>query len=257
MDPDWKTLLRLADAMAPAPVNARIHVGSATDGGSQAQHFTCDDERDYIVKDPNNTQGTRVLFNDHASARFARMIGAPVPPCRLVNVPPELVAGVTFSNGKPAAGGVCHGSEWMAEVRSSVGGADHASPPENRCRATVLGVLFTILGIGDRQYLYAIKDPKLLYSVDHGFAFGGQPDWTVAGLGGTATPTAVEWIDGASMEPAVVRWIARHLRAITPRTLAAVAAGVPASWGVSDPERIAALEYLSTRLGAVITLLRA
>jgi hypothetical protein len=257
VEADWPALIKRADARALQSIEARIHVGPAGSGGSQAQRFTCADGRDYAVKDPNNPQDLRVLFNDQVGARVARLVGAPVPAARVVDVPAAVAATITFSNGKVAAGGACHGSQWIErDVRSAPNGATHTTPTENAPRYAALGVLFTLIHNTDRQFLYATTTPRVVYSVDHGHSFGGSPSWTASSLSSAAVPGTIDWVSGVAPTPGDVRPILRRLRGVSPSRLATVVGGVPMTWGVSDDERVAVLDYLCGRITAVVALLQ-
>ncbi len=61
-------------------------------GGAQAQLMRVDNAGLYVVKFQNNPQHRRVLANELLATRLADIIGLPVPPVEIVEVPEQLVA---------------------------------------------------------------------------------------------------------------------------------------------------------------------
>ena len=68
-------------------------------GGSEARRWECADNNDYVVKHGNNPQTTsapQLLATEFVVARVGAAMGAPVFPCAIVEVVPELVDGLEY-----------------------------------------------------------------------------------------------------------------------------------------------------------------
>ena len=85
-------------------------------GGSQSHLMRCSDGHYYVVKFPDNPQGTRVLACDFLGTLLAGRLGLPTHPARVIEVPVVLVRStddlvIELPNGSmPCSAGKCFGS---------------------------------------------------------------------------------------------------------------------------------------------------
>jgi hypothetical protein len=230
------------------------HIGPATNGTSEAQHMAGPDG-EFFVKFPNNPQGLGVLYNDHVVGRIGEVLGVASAAVSVVSVDAFVANGISFRNGVVAAAGEAHGSELIDRV--DVVGLSTAltANPANRERYIGLMVLFTICAVSNQQYVYEIDTPNRIYSVDHGFAFGGTPTWSSASLSALPIPTAISQ-NGAPFTNAEAAAAVPGLNLLTDEVLQDVTE-CPPEWGVSDSDRASLRDWLKQRIEAVRTILGA
>jgi len=95
-------------------------------GGAQSQLIRCSDGNYYVVKFPNNPQGSRILVNELLGTRFAEILGLPVAQHRVVMVSEELITYteelvIEMGRGRiPCQPGPCFGSRFAADPREAV-----------------------------------------------------------------------------------------------------------------------------------------
>jgi hypothetical protein len=87
-------------------------------GGSQSHLMQCSDGNHYVVKFPNNPQGSRVLINELFCARLAKRLYLPAPETAVVDVSKELIGlseelVMELERGRvPCRAGLCFGSRY-------------------------------------------------------------------------------------------------------------------------------------------------
>lgn len=240
----------------PQPLVAVRHEGS-WGSACKPQRFTCDDGALYSVKFIQNRHGDgRGAFNEQVVALCGELIGAPVPPVRLVEMPSALT---DVMNRNPAAylldftpqPGIHHGSKWMDDC-SDRAGVEHVD--ENRQRLGSLEVLYTWLVCrSDHQLIYSNKSPREVYSVDHTTFLPGEFNWNAASLlpeYATVVPDTSfqgKGLTDADRSPALDR-----LRQVTEGEVAVVVSRPPDEWGVSSADRLALAEYVLARRDSVL-----
>jgi len=166
----------------------------APGGGSQAQVFRLSDGRFAVVKFPENPQGELVLANEFMSCQLAELLDLPINRAVLVSVDERLLRLPRQNNQIPPAfsAGVRCG---MIRFEKTEGAqpVDILQHCENRAELHSVAVFEQLVCRQDgRQLLmYPLNGSKgkRFAAYDYGFAFGGQPQWSAATLGGMAQAT--------------------------------------------------------------------
>lgn len=187
-----------------------------------------------------------MIFNEHVAGRLGALVGAPIPPIALIEVPQEL------NDLNPSMShfhaGTAHGLRSITNVSERINDISYSQQPENRLRFAALAVFHAWLLAGDRQFLYQNEPPNLVYSVDHGHFFPGGPTWTTGGLASAPTATLADDLIATcaltkhELSPAVAA-----LNAITAEQIAEAVGKPPSTWGVDLSERIELARYLWRR----------
>ena len=92
-------------------------------GGAQAQMMRCSDDHYYVVKFPNNPQGSRILANELLGGRLASLLGLPVARGEIIFVDDDMVRlsddlVIQLKNqSRPCQGGLCFGSRYPIDPR--------------------------------------------------------------------------------------------------------------------------------------------
>lgn len=210
---------------------------------------TCDDGRKYVLK---GAHCGKAIVNEQIVARLGILIGAPICPTTLVEIPAELCA--INPQMSDIAPGLAHGIEFIDDCTERAG-MDHTGVPENRSRFAALQVLYTWLHAGDQQLIYRTVPPHLVYSVDHGHFFPGGPDWTVGNLAAAIPITQydptfnIAAITGNERVDALA-----SLSALTGSQIDHVLSIPPTSWGFDSGERTALEKFIKLRREQVIAL---
>lgn len=245
---DWVGLVAAASARARPHVVAQRHDRGLT-SASRPQLFQCDDGNLYAVKFRNNQHGDgRAIFTEQVVGLLGRLIGAPVPEVRLVNVTAELLASLSIDlGGQPAAAGIHHGSRW------AYGYSDRDAliryPDQNRFRFAALHILYSWLHCtGDHQAIFCNAEPHDVLSVDHSCFLPDSFGWSAPTL--RARKDLVE-LD-ANFAPLGLSddehgEVLDRLAAVTAEAIADVAATPPDDWGVYQPDKVAFAEYVACR----------
>lgn len=171
---------------APLRLTGSIHLGREPGGGSGVQRYRVnEDQRVYCVKLKGNRQGIRVLFNDFVCSRIGELIGVPLGEPALITISEHLLPKDDGRIPNPLAGiqFACErfedGQQDLAQLRQTANFRDLCSVP----------VMDTFVMRADsRQHLCYpsdgiaghVRDRAAIF--DHGFAFNGQPAWTIASL---------------------------------------------------------------------------
>jgi hypothetical protein len=142
------------------------------------------DENYYVVKFPNNPQGTRILANELLGSWLARLLGLPVPPVAVIHVSEEMIRTKGLSVELPRGrrlcqAGLCFGSIYRADADCFFSGM----PTENvKNRSDLLGMLVFDKWTGNIDHRQVIvvsngsRRRRWFMMIDQGFCFGDQ-EW--------------------------------------------------------------------------------
>jgi hypothetical protein len=254
---NYSALLKQASAEQPPTVRAMVDRGRMGKGGSEARRWRCSDAGHYAVKHPNNAQvvGTpQLLATEYVVARVGAAMGAPVFPCAVVDVAPELVAGVTYEN-QPGVE-IQPGRAFGSQIRGEAGYADADVAPvtwrkseTNRSRVAAVCVLHSLFILGDSaQFVVRTAAPYHVWSIDHGHFMAGGGPWP-ADLGSQTDvsdiPTAL--FPELSLTSGDLKKAVIPLVQLSDQKLANLIAPMPAEWLPSAAARAACLEFVAKR----------
>jgi hypothetical protein len=248
----WKALL----AHSEKP-EITIHVETFAEryhSASNPARVTCNDQRHYVLKGPQSGQPQQswTAFNEQTIASLGQWLDAPIPPIEIVRLTGELRA--AESNLQHFIAGPLHASEYKANTSGRME-LQHAHAPENRSRAAALVVLYTWTNASDHQVIYELDPPNLMWSVDHGHFFVGDPNWTAERL--RAVPLVAgldQFFQPLGLRPDELGPAFSLLEAASDEAIAQAVARPPDEWGVTIDERVALCVFLSTRRRAVLAL---
>jgi HipA-like kinase len=232
-------------------------------GGSQAKLLRCSDDHDYVVKFPNNPQGTKTLACDMLGTLLASQMGLPTQPVRLVEVSREFIQStpqlyMEFEKGSVRCiPGICFGSRYpCAKPRPAVpaiavvdlwqlancDGVYNISD----CAGILVFDQWTC-NTDARQILFwrAFRERKWRISmIDQGSCFNG-PRWNFPDSPLWGLYYGLErFVNSATLAPFEL-WLDRLERIIDQKTLQSSAEKMPPQWYGSDK---AALDRLVERL---------
>jgi hypothetical protein len=165
----------------------------APGGGSQAQVFRLADGRFAIVKFPENQQGELVLANEFLSCRLAEALDLPINRAVMISIDERLLRLPRQNTQIPltfTAGIRCGMIRF--EQAQGAGAAQILTDSQNSAElhsVLVFDQLVSQMNAG--QFLtYPAQDggAKRFAAHDYGYAFGGQPVWSAATLGGLPQP---------------------------------------------------------------------
>ena len=249
----------------PKEIRAMEHVKRMR-GGSQPQLMRCSDGRYYVVKFPNNPQGSRVLFNDLLGSRLAALLGLPVATATVVVVERRLIdlsAEMTIEHRRgrsPCQAGKCFGSRVPVDPRRSQV-YDLMPFSEVGNPLDFLGMLvfdkWTCNADGRQVVFFRQGESPELTAVmiDQGFCFNSSewnfPDSPLRGR--YYLPRVYDSVNSMDrFEP----WLSRLESEIDEKSILAAAEGIPAEWYESDANSLARLlERLNSRRCKVRELL--
>jgi hypothetical protein len=246
----WGELITAAMANRPVPITAKTYRNKKWSSRNNPVLLVCGDGGEYVVK---GAHYPRDVINDQIVGRLARVIGAPVPEMRLIDVPAELIAANPDMRHIPA--GLAHGSQSLyPDCTERLNLEAHLLRlPANRSRLALLAVLYGWVKAGDHQFLYRKSRPELVYSVDHGHFFPGGPEWTLEGLQAVGRAQPDEAIMGAgSLTRDEIAAALRMLSPVRPESIAEAVAGPPEAWHFPLAFRVAAAQYLYKRQGELL-----
>jgi hypothetical protein len=243
---------------APAPPLAAIRAHTFIQRRATVSapvDLRCDDGRTYVVKarQANRPEVARMMIADHVVGRAGRLLGAPVPDVAFIDVPAELVmAQAELANLIP---GIAHGSRFIDNT-SERDVLSHVAEPDNRTRFALLAVLYGWAHAADHQFIYEKTPPHRVYSHDHGHFFPpgpqGAPHWSSASLASHHNADLdMALVQGCTLTLEEIDVAIARLRNIVPADIQAVVAGVPADWDITDVERAALIEFLTSRRDAL------
>lgn len=211
-------------------------------GLTRAVLCDCDDGRSYVVK---GKQVQRPLVADYVVGKMGELIGAPVPPVRLIEVPNILIMPGTMLEGFEA--GVGHGSAFMSGC-SDAYDVRYPEDGDNRDRYAALAVLFGWADCEDRQYLLATSPPHSVWAIDFGMFFCGTDEWSVESLANAHEADIDRLVASAALvAPADLAPLLARLAGVTDNQIGQIVSEPPDEWGVSLDDRIGLAKYLASR----------
>jgi hypothetical protein len=247
----WIELIRRARERPPAMITAHTFLGRWRGRSSEPVLLSCNDGLDYVVKGRN---AGRIPVNDLVVGMLARSIAAPVPRVVLVDVPGELIADEPMlAHMQP---GLAHGSEYVQDVADNYV-VEHLRERGNRLRFLRLAVLWGVVSIIDRQYLYSENSPRLVYSADHSHCFPRGPSWTRLSL--LRVPPAEldhELLEYCKFTDDELSKVPGILSGMDDARIADAVAAPPEAWGINMPERVALAAFLARRRDQLLGSLR-
>lgn len=237
--------------MITAVRNLMIKKGSA---GSHA--FECDDGRTYFVK---FNDGTRTVVNELIGYALADMLSLPVPENHLVSVPQELVDASEDLGERRVSGGIHHGTVWMEGCVDFSGVSVREMVLSNANMLPGLIVLDNLVVNMDRNnpgnnLLQATPRGNEYKTVDFSEILSGR-NWTIDSLNVAKrisylmpvfTVVALQVKGLSSFSP----WL-ESCEDISGRTIDGILSTIPASWNVTDEEKVAITDFLLARKGRV------
>ncbi|NQX28311.1 hypothetical protein HQQ81_13270 [Microbacteriaceae bacterium VKM Ac-2854] len=207
---------------------------SKSGGGSGAFLALADNGHDYWVKPLGNPQGDLVLATEQIVAAVGRLIDAPVRPVELVSIPASL-AGWKYFDFHRLRPGIAHASLHL-EATEEDEDLLYVRRDDNDNRYPAIMALWDLCMGGDEQWLHDQRSQFSVWSFDHGFWLGGEPDWTGDKL---APLCSTPWELGSSVkrfQPGRFHDLANALERLTPEDLLAAVARVPVEWKIPDWE---------------------
>jgi len=207
-----------------------------------------EDKQEYIVKARHADRSIeRQMFNDQIVARLGVIMNAPVGKPSLVEISTELIE--LSPQYSYILSGIAHGTEFIKDCSDDRELFNHIKVPENRERFALLCVLYSWVYARDHQFIYSKTKPNLVYSVDHGHFFIGGPDWTVERLTQEHHDLEIDSIllkncklTEQELKPALIA-----CEAVTENDILNVVASPPCEWNITMDDRMALVEYLTSR----------
>jgi hypothetical protein len=238
---DWNGLLSSVERPIASETVARILQNS--DSGAAAFRATAKSGKEYWIKMPHNPQGAQSTVTDRIISVAGRILGAPVRPVALIEIPPN-IASWEYARGSYVYPSVGHASEHLPNsIRESQ--LLHVESDDNRTRhAFLMGLWDWCMGT-DEQWLYSPDEDMAVWSFDHGLWLTGETGWNT-----TILTRVVDWpweldctIHG--VDPTALHNVANRLEMISADECIAIAASVPSNWGTieQDLETVAWLLY--------------
>lgn len=242
-------------------VTATHHVRSMDSGYSRPQLIRADDGHDYVVKLRSNRQGLRVLPNELIAGGCAQALGLPIPSPAIVNVSQDLWDVTDALAQFRKTPGPQFGCEFIARAHSEPW-RDVLANVENIGDLAGIIVFDTWIHNVDRPWresnIDVIRDTEGHYRVimfDHGWVFGGTPNWSTDSLKSQRDLVKPPFMDGC-----VYDRFRHHIRGVNPFgywlgkveslhpwTIWRLIQQVPDEWGVSLREKVALADYLIHR----------
>lgn len=176
---EWPTI----DPMPRVDLVAPLRL---TQSGSGTFLALASDGNTYWTKPPANPQGDRTLVTEVLVAGVGALLGAPVVPTALVDIPADLE--FTYTPQHKLRAGVGHGSLDVESALQDDSWDVYSTRDDNRRRQARLLALWDLCMGGDAQWLYSALDDFSIWSYDHGFWLGGEGDWTIESLNRSRRP---------------------------------------------------------------------
>jgi hypothetical protein len=250
-DHDWRAVLQAAPAVSTVEADAYVTV--IADSFARPHLYRGTDLHEYAVKLPRPAE-LRSLLSDHFVARLAAVVGAPVPRAVLLEVPVDMLP----ADEPIEAAGIAHALPFVGPVTDD--GVQHVEG--NEARFGALAVLYTWLGTGGTsQYQLSYRrspgEAPVVFSFDHGAFLQPANLWNATSLSFAPAPTAIDaWCMRSGIDAEHLRPSAMRLEDCTLSDVAAAAATLPASWGVTLDEREALCRFAWGRRSATLELVQ-
>jgi hypothetical protein len=217
--PTMFLLRAIAWLVMPGPISVFEAVEwrePAPGGGSQAQVFRLSDGRFAIVKFPENPQGEHVLASEFLSCQLAETLDLPINRALMVSIDERLLR-LPRQNGQipPAFSAGIRCGMVRFEQAQGAQAAQISTDCQNSAELHSVVVFDQLVCQmnGGQFLIYPAPDggKKRFAAHDYGHAFGGQPAWSAATLGGmppaTLPPTdplsGQAYPDGAKLLPVI------------------------------------------------------
>lgn len=225
---------------------------------------TCDDGKLYIAKFINGTCNGKSLFNEIVAARFASLMNLPIPNFSLGWASSELVNESVMLSDFDVKPGVCFLSEYLRGTP----GMNPVILKNATNNDDFPGIILfdQIIMNSDRgQNLgnwYLKRDTRKLYILDHTNIFRLAQIWDEHTLREemTVPPHLIEQLDDPQYK-SLVRFFpggpnpfspaARILTKISYPQLSSCVADIPDSWGITESEKKAVLDFLQFQVNHV------
>jgi hypothetical protein len=261
----FRTLLAAHAGDAAPTTRARIDRGPMGKGGSQARRWECYDRLTYAVKHSNNPQitggATHLLATEFVAARVGAAMGVPVFPVILVEVAPELVAGVKYEGTDIE---LAPGRAFGSFIRPDADLVDtDTAPPQwkqaaaNRNRAASVCVFHAVLKLGDApQFVVRTGEPYEFWSIDHGHFISGGGPWTAAlTTEPDMTDVPTNHFPDLNLTADELRAAAQPAARLSDEQLAALVAPMPGEWCPSADLRARCVQFIARRRDKIAELL--
>jgi hypothetical protein len=220
-----------------------------TQSGSGTFLALASDGNKYWTKPPGNPQGDRTLVSEIIVAGVGTLLGAPVVPTALVDLPAGLDFAYTAQH--KLRSGVGHGSLDVESAVQDDAWDSYSSRDDNRRRQARLLALWDLCMGGDAQWLYSALDDFSIWSFDHGFWLGGEGEWTIESLNRSHGVSWAVDLDAGIASSSALRQVAAVVASLEPTPLLEVVARVPVEWGASEEELHVVVDALLARADAV------
>lgn len=249
---DWSSLISSAARISLPTPSAVTFIHGIESSASKPALLECSDDQRYFVK--GHRINVKSLYTEQVVALLGKRLNAPIPEIALVDVTSELIKTSEFLK-KYFSPGISHALLEIAEVSDKITNFSSIDVNEgnNRQRYSALAVLYGWMKCGDGQILAKKKQPRLVFSVDHGHFFNGGPRWTTESLNvvDLAEPFP-PIVNGCGLSPEDLYPFIQRLSKITKEDIAQIVATPPDHWGTSFQERVKVAEYLYARQMQII-----
>jgi hypothetical protein len=222
-------------------------------GGSQPQLMKCADERFYIVKFKNNTQGPRILANEMLATRLGVLLGLPMAEGKIIDVDPVLIMYTkalvieSLRCDRQCADGHSFGSLYVGDPAKPNAYCGFDAPPSGVANLSdFLGMLVFDTWISNTDSRQAVfhrecsSEPYRVTMIDHGSSLCGE-EWLFAN-----TPCQFLnhrfWVyEKAFGIDAFEPWLSKLEQEITLDDILSAAIGIPPEWYGYAWDRLVAL----------------
>lgn len=213
-------------------------------GVNRPVRFYCSDGHYYVVKGPLQL---RHLIAEHVTGRLGALLRAPVAPVVHVEVTAAVTGKGSMANHlKP---GILHGSKFIEGCQDSRY-CNNPQEPENVLRYARLAVLYGLVDASDIQFLFKVRNPRHVYSIDHDQFLPGGHDWSLESLQiALQQDCRVDQmiLNHVTISDAVLKGAISRLSTIDDNRIAQVVGTVPIHWGITQEERIGLGQFLAAR----------
>lgn len=223
-------------------------------GGSGAHLYRVGGDRLFVVKFKASRQGKRIVLNDYVAGRLAEEFGLPIGRIALVNVPPALHP--THPN--------LHGADPGTQFGAGYFEGSQSPPPVEALVAThnfrdFAGVIVFDSWIrrgNSRQVLIypsaGVGEYDRFAIFDHGYAFGGSPNWSAKSLAQEEAAFVLEdqynFIRSHLKDAKLFRPYLERLSGFGPDVVRGILAELPTvEWEVTDEEVDGLVRFLVNR----------
>ncbi|MCM3850106.1 hypothetical protein ND486_28330 [Pseudonocardia sp. DR1-2] len=249
----WEGLL--SDQRGPTdPPELDMLVDPSSETGSHAFKARSTDGTHWYVKVVDSPR-SRAPATDLIVSSVAQLIGAPVPLCSVVEIPPEL-EGEAYAPGRTLTRGLAFGSREVVDTFDGRKPLQYRGRDDNRRRQAGMFALYDWCWGQDVQWLYSAGEDLSTHSIDHAFYLPRSPEWSASDLRSCVDePHAAPWpCDGLS--PAALENLADTLETLTREALSETLRQVPAQWPVSTADLETVGWFLDRRRQPVAERLR-